>query len=289
MNDKTVRSSLSISRDMADYLETVDPQNYHAADRAKTIQHLNDILAGRSKESLTPLISTSTEETPVRLMADFSALSAQIEQMARPFPLRHGRARKYPVWDGSAETPLKWIDQKRYDNALKNGFPTGFFENSYFDHICFSAVPDEMTCRGSTFDGCQFTACRIHSAFFEDCTVQDTDFSNCRLCLCLFAYSNIAHTRFFDCQLCRHGGFAFSQLKNVLFRDCNMDAINIGNCTLDGCSFARMRVKNIHRLETSTITQGGATPEECERLRVQTYQSLGVSIQKHRLPRNKER
>ena len=150
MNDKTVRSSLSISRDMADYLETVDPQNYHAADRAKTIQHLNDILAGRSKESLTPLISTSTEETPVRLMADFSALSAQIEQMAQPFPLRHGRARKYPVWDGSAETPLKWIDQKRYDNALKNGFPTGFFENSYFDHICFSAVPDEMTCRGST-------------------------------------------------------------------------------------------------------------------------------------------
>lgn len=150
-------------------------------------------------------------------------------------------------------------------------------------------MPDEMTCRGSTFDGCQFTACRIHSAFFEDCTVQDTDFSNCRLCLCLFAYSNIAHTRFFDCQLCRHGGFAFSQLKNVLFRDCNMDAINIRNCTLDGCSFARMRVKNIHGLETSTITQGGATPEECERLRVQTYQSLGVSIQKHRPPRNKER
>lgn len=69
---------------MADYLETVDPQNYHAADRAKTIQHLNDILAGRSKESLTPLISTSTEETPVRLMADFAALSAQIEQMAQP-------------------------------------------------------------------------------------------------------------------------------------------------------------------------------------------------------------
>lgn len=68
-----------------------------------------------------------------------------------------------------------------------------------------------------------------------------------------------------------------------------MEAINIGNCTLDGCSFARMRAKNIHRLETSTITQGGATPEECERLRVQTYQSLGVSIQKHRLPRNKER
>ena len=156
-------------------------------------------------------------------------------------------------------------------------------------NITIITYADEMTCRGSTFDGCQFTACRIHSAFFEDCTVQDTDFSNCRLCLCLFAYSNIAHTRFFDCQLCRHGGFAFLQLKNVLFRDCNMDAINIGNCTLDGCSFARMRVKNIHRLETSTITQGGATPEECERLRVQTYQSLGVSIQKHRPPRNKER
>ena len=181
MNDKTVQSSLSISRDMADYLETVDPQNYHAADRAKTIQHLNDILAGRSKEPLTPLISASTEEAPARLMAGFAALFAQIEQMAQPFPLRYGRARKYPVWDDSAETPLKWIDQKRYDNALKNGFPTGFFENSYFDHICFSAVPDEMTCRGSTFDGCQFTACRIHSAFFEDCTVHDTDFSNCRL------------------------------------------------------------------------------------------------------------
>ena len=93
MNDKTVRSSLSISRDMADYLETVDPQNYHAANRAKTIQHLNDILTGRSKEPLTPLISASTEEMPVRLMTDFAALVAQIEQLAQPFPFRHGRAR----------------------------------------------------------------------------------------------------------------------------------------------------------------------------------------------------
>lgn len=141
MNDKTVRSSLSISRDMADYLETVDPQNYHAADRAKTIQHLNDILAGRSKESLTPLISTSTEETPVRLMADFAALSAQIEQMAQPFPLRHGRARKYPVWDDSAETPLKWIDQKRYDNALKTAFLLAFLK------IPISIIFASLLCR----------------------------------------------------------------------------------------------------------------------------------------------
>ena len=202
MNDKTVQSSLSISRDMADYLETVDPQNYHAADRAKTIQHLNDILAGRSKEPLTPLISASTEETPARLMAGFAALSAQIEQMAQPFPLRYGRARKYPVWDDSAETPLKWIDQKRYDNALKKRLSHWLFLKIPISIIFASLLcQDEMTCRGSTFDGCQFTACRIHSAFFEDCTVQDTDFSNCRLCLCLFAYSNIAHTRFFDCQL----------------------------------------------------------------------------------------
>lgn len=85
MNDKTVQSSLSISRDMADYLETVDPQNYHAADRAKTIQHLNDILAGRSKEPLTPLISASTEETPARLMAGLLRCLLKSSRWRSPF------------------------------------------------------------------------------------------------------------------------------------------------------------------------------------------------------------
>ena len=107
--------------------------------------------------------------------------------------------------------------------------------------------------------------------------MRDTNFSNCRLDLCLFAYAGLSHVRFFDCTI-HKGGFAFSQLKGVTLLDCSMESVNMGNCALDGCSFARIRARDIRRLATSTITQGGVTQEECERLREQTYRALGVEL-----------
>ena len=107
--------------------------------------------------------------------------------------------------------------------------------------------------------------------------MRDTEFSNCRLDFCLFAYAGLSHVRYFDCTIHR-GGFAFSQLKSVTLLDCNMESVNMGNCALDGCSFARIRARDIRRLATSTITQGGATHEECDRLREQTYRALGVEL-----------
>lgn len=92
-----------------------------------------------------------------------------------------------------------------------------------------------------------------------------------------FAYAGLSHVRFFDCTI-HKGGFAFSQLKGVTLLDCSMESVNMGNCALDGCSFARIRARDIRRLATSTIMQGGVTQEECERLREQTYRALGVEL-----------
>ena len=277
MEYTAIRSSLEISRDMADYLEAADPQKYPPASRAQTIREINDILTGRSDAPFDSPLGRARDKRAIELMADFAALSIQVKQMELPSPFKRGRAQKYPLWNADAETPLKWIDQKRYDSAVRNGFPDGFFKQSYFDRVSFHDLPDDVDCTGSTFASCRFTACRVKGTLFEDCTVRDTDFSNCRLDFCLFAYAGLSHVRYFDCTI-HKGGFAFSQLKSVTLLDCNMESVNMGNCALDGCSFARIRARDIRRLATSTITQGGATHEECDRLREQTYRALGVEL-----------
>lgn len=141
MEYTAIRSSLEISRDMADYLEAADPQKYPPASRAQTIREINDILTGRSDAPFDSPLGRARDKRAIELMADFAALSIQVKQMELPSPFKRGRAQKYPLWNVDAETPLKWIDQKRYDSAVRNGFPDGFLSN----HI--STVFRSMTCR----------------------------------------------------------------------------------------------------------------------------------------------
>ena len=55
-----------------------------------------------------------------------------------------------------------------------------------------------------------------------------------------------------------------------------MDSINYSGAVLDGCSFGRVTAGTIRNLDGATITQGGASEEECRQNREAIYHALGV-------------
>ena len=65
--------------------------------------------------------------------------------------------------------------------------------------------------------------------------------------------------------------------KRVYTRDCGMEDVNFNGAFLDGCAFGRIKARNIKNLDRATITQGGATGEEVEKLRRSIKKALGVS------------
>ena len=275
---KAVPSGLEIARRIADCLEASAPRGYEPDERPRAIQKLNDILQGRSARSVDDLLAELDKCEDPRLPAvleDVRASLRQKELLTMPYVKRAGRQpftfQHRPVSEGRK---LKIIDQQLYDRAAKEGFPVGFFSKSYFDHVTFYCLPDYVDLSGSELHGCKFAVCRIKSVSFGYSRIYDTEFYSSILSHGDMYEATLAHTHFHDCEL-SHMMVQNARLKNCRTADCTMDSIDYSGSTLDGCTFDRITAGTI-RLDWATITQGGATAEECRQNRESVYRALGV-------------
>ena len=82
MNDyKAVRSSREISKRILNYLELVEPANYHPKDRAKSIRSINDAIQGRGEYSLRQLTDELALNIGRYYPAEFEDIQRQIKSL----------------------------------------------------------------------------------------------------------------------------------------------------------------------------------------------------------------
>ena len=254
---QAVRSGLAISQSIADMLERADPTQYHGANRVQTIRETNDILQDRSELSLDMLYSLLAQTCGgeagqvEKIRRDVEAFCVQKSNRARRYTLTGAQEYHYEMWDFDPKRPLKIISQPLFDHAAEHGFPPDFFTESYFDHVTIYCMPDNVDCSFSQFQSCQFSVCGIRGAVFDNATLDDTDFHSALLRMVNFTGASIAHSHFRD---------------------------NFLGAVLDGSSYGRVAASGIQNLPSATITQGGATQEEAERLRASVFHELAVPI-----------
>ena len=275
---KAVPSGLEISRRIVDCLEDSAPQGYAPGERSSTICKLNDILQGRSTRSVDELLAELDKCDDTRLPAvleDVQAFLRQKELLTTPYVKRaNQRPFTFQYRYASEERSLKIIDQTLYDRAAREGFPIDFFRESYFDHVTFYCLPDYVDLSGSELHGCKFAVCRIKGISFRYSRIYDTEFYSSILNCGDMYESVLAHTHFHDCEL-SYMVMENATLKNCSTTDCTMDNVDYAGSTLDGCTFSRITAGAIC-LDWTTITQGGATEEECRQNREAIYKALGV-------------
>ena len=280
---QAVRSGLAISQSIADMLERADPTQYHGANRVQTIRETNDILQDRSELSLDMLYSLLAqtcggEDGQVeKIRRDVEAFCVQKSNRARRYTLTGAQEYHYEMWDFDPKRPLKIISQPLFDHAAEHGFPPDFFTESYFDHVTIYCMPDNVDCSFSQFQSCQFSVCGIRGAVFDNATLDDTDFHSALLRMVNFTGASIAHSHFRDSSLVSVS-FQEARLKSCLTLDCTLDRVDFLGAVLDGSSYGRVAASGIQNLPSATITQGGATREEAERLRASIFHELGVPM-----------
>ena len=273
-NDQAVRSGLDISRSVVDYWERTAPNTMDGA-RTKRIQSVNDILQGRSAQTVETLLDMlGTDDRGSAIRRDILDFTARKERLDRPYASPGVMA--YPPglsYYHSRDRPLKVIDQALYDKAAREGFPLDFFPESYFDRVTLYCLPDHTDCNFSCFDGCSFQVCRIREATFDGAALTDCAFHTARLDHVTFFSARIAHTHFHDSSLC-WVSFQMARLKSCNTIDCTLRNVGFLNAVLDGCSYGRVTAEHTRCLHTAQITQGGATAEECAHNRAGVLQSL---------------
>ena len=257
-----------------------DPENYPPSDRARTVRAVNDILQGASTRTTDDLLVELEEKGgdyyagEIRgVKNDILAFQAQKLLIGQPYTKTSGRQYHYKLFERDGYPPLKVVNQRLFDWAAKGGFPPGFFESAYFDHVTIYCMPDYTECAHSIFQDCTFAVCRMVGTHFEDTSLYSSEFHSCCLSGAIFSDSTLADTHFYDCVQHR-GGFIRSQLRRCNFLDALMTGVTFAESTLDGCSFDRVRANRIRGLHTATITQGGATEEECRHNREAIYKAL---------------
>lgn len=257
-----------------------DPENYPPSDRAKTVRAVNDILQGASTRTADDLLAELAEKggdyyageiKDVR--EDILAFQAQKLLIGQPYTKTSDKQYHYKLFERDGYPPLKVVNQRLFDWAAKGGFPPGFFENTYFDHVTIYCMPDYTYCLDSVFQECNFAVCRMVGTHFEDASLYSSEFHSCCLSGAIFSDSTLADTHFYDCVQHR-GGFIRSQLRRCNILDDLMTGVTFAESTLDGCSFDRVRANRIRGLHTATITQGGATEDECRHNREAIYKAL---------------
>lgn len=267
---QTVKSSLEISRTIADYLEQSAPDAYPSRERAKNIHRINDTLQGRSDtpaeslfEFLVQLCDSTQNEKVAAIRRDFCNYSQQKTLLSAPYEKQGHQNYKFSIYlPIIKDRQLKIIDQQLYDLAAKEGFPPGFFEQSYFDHVTFYCLPDHADFYYSTLQGCTFAVCRMDHTSFEWAHIDDTDFHSCHLERTAFRQAHLTHCRFYDCQITCIS-FNSAILTSCSMHDCALFYASFTFSVLDGCSFVRIQARFIYDLESAQITMRGATEEEC--------------------------
>lgn len=278
---KPVKSSHAISMSIADYLEQADPRAYNGMNRAQTIRAVNDILQGRAERPLAEFLSElrcvggQSDGEIECIEQDIHAFQTQKALLGQPYVKSSAKEYKFHMYDGYSARPLKIINQQLFDWAAKAGFPPEFFRESYFDHVTIYCMPDGTDCNFSVFRDCTFAVCRIREATFDGTSMYDSEFQSCDLRYVTFFQASIAYTHFRDSTL-SDVSFQSACLRNGHTIDCLMERVSFLHATLDGYSFGRVTPTVIRDLSTATITQGGATAEECRRNRAAIFQALGV-------------
>lgn len=280
---QAVRSGLAISQSIADMLEQADPKHYNGANRTHTIREVNDILQGRSDLSLDMLYSILEQKfggeggKVEKIKQDVGMFQVQKSHRAQPYAMVGAQKYNYETWDYDPKRPLKIISQPLFDHAAEHGFPPDFFTESYFDHVTIYCMPDNVDCSFSQFQSCCFSVCGIRGAVFDNATLDDTDFHSALLQMVNFTGASIAHAHFRDSSLVSVS-FQEARLKSCLTLDCTLDRVDFQGAVLDGSSYDRVAASGIQNLPSATITQGGATHEEAERLRASVFHELGVPM-----------
>ena len=280
---QAVRSGLAISQSIADMLERADPAQYNGANRTQTIREVNDILQGRSELSFDMLYSILEQKCGgeagqvEKVRRDAEAFRHQKLCRTLRYTLSGSQEYHYEMWDFDPKRPLKIISQPLFDHAAEHGFPPDFFTESYFDHVTIYCMPDNVDCSFSQFQSCQFSVCGIRGAVFDNATLDDTDFHSALLQMVNFTGASIAHSHFRDSSLVSVS-FQEARLKSCLTLDCTLNRVDFLGAVLDGSSYDRVAASGIQNLPSATITQGGATREEAERLRASVFHELGVPM-----------
>ena len=180
--------------------------------------------------------------------------------------------------DKDPNCPLKIVDQKIYDMAVKKGFPPRFFQESYFDHVTFYCLPDNANCNFSHFDHCTFSVCRLYGMRFWDARLYDCLFHSCQIKFTLFSDAVLSDTHFRDCTI-HSAAFLRSRLKHCNTIDCTVGRLNFSGAVLDGCAYARItRLPNskIEAVETALFTMSGGTDAEIQANRTAIFRALRV-------------
>ena len=280
---QAVRSGLAISQSIADMLERADPAQYNGANRAQTIREVNDILQGRSELSFDMLYSILEQKCGgeagqvEKVRRDAEAFRHQKLCRTLRYTLSGSQEYHYEMWDFDPKRPLKIISQPLFDHAAEHGFPPDFFTASYFDHVTIYCMPDNVDCSFSQFQNCRFSVCGIRGAVFDNATLDNTDFHSALLRMVNFTGASIAHSHFRDSSLVSVS-FQEARLKSCLTLDCTLNRVDFLGAVLDGSSYDRVAASGIQNLPSATITQGGATREEAERLRASVFHELGVPM-----------
>lgn len=277
-----VRGSHEISIRAADLLEDMRLRDYNGSNRAGTVRTINDILQGRAQRTvdsfLLGLRNTGGDGYAQRVeevCQDVQAFLTQKALLSQPYTKTSKKQYKYSVMDLDPEHPLKVVNQRRYDLAAKAGFPSGFFRDTYFEHVTFYCLPDGADLSGSTFDTSFFNVCRIVDANFRDTDFYGSAFSSCEIRGADFSGAMLGHTHFHDCSMKRIS-FQNARLADCNTVDCTMNEIDFLSARLDGASYGRITPSGIKNLDTAAITQGGATAEEIKRLRTSIFEALQV-------------
>lgn len=282
---KAVRSSLDISKSIAFYLEMSDPAAFRQGDRAGTVRAINDVLQGRSEQTLETMLVELERKGGTYYAGEIAVLRRDIQDFQHQKELlskvynkgstKASKAYRFKPYHSSGGHVLKIVNQKLFDMAAKNGFPPNFFRETYFDQVTLYCLPKGADFYGSMFQNCTFAVCRVSAASFIGASIYSSEFHSCVLEHADFFNASIAHTHFHDCTL-SHVTFQKARLKSCNTINCTLNGINYLNAVLDGCSFGRVAAAGIRSLTTAAITQGGATQEECHRNRDAIFQALGV-------------
>lgn len=283
MNDyKAVRSSLDISRSIVFYLEMSDPAAFRLGDRAGSIRTINDILQGRSKQTVEDMLTDLEQKGSTCYAGEIAVLRQNIQDfqhqkmmLTQSYGKTSNKTYRFRTYDGGNGRSLKIVDQKLFDRAAKAGFPPEFFRETYFDQVTLYCLPEQADFYGSIIQECAFAVCRINAPSFVGASIYSSEFHSCVLEHADFFNASIVHTHFHDSTL-SHVTFQKARLKSCNTIDCTLDSINYLTAALDGCSFGRITASDIRHLDTAAITQGGATREECRQNKKAVFQALGV-------------
>ncbi len=275
---KAVPSGMELSQCVADCLEAAAHREYQFGERVSALRAINDILQGRSARSADELLAELDKCGDTRLPAILEDVRAFLRQKAlltKPYHKRPSRKAFAFQWaKGSDGRKLKVIDQKLYGRAAREGFPANFFRESCFDHVTFYCLPDTVDFCGSELHGCKFAVCRIEGISFGYSRIYDTEFYSSILNHVDMYEAVLSHTHFHDCEL-SHMMVQRATLKSCHTTDCTMDNVDYAGSTLDGCTFNRITAGAIC-LDWTSITQAGATAEECRQNKDAIYKALGV-------------